>query len=213
MTLDSSFWTRWGKASRFLRLMAGWPCCSVPSPRGVPVVRLLNAPPYQSHGSFRSPTNSPARSNLQVANGSSMSRPVRFSEEFAPSPSQRAGGLPSPLSIPVGALAFRTNAGRGFLAGNPDVSTASHLKPGTRIRAWIRPLQPRQAAQGPRWTNAGGRRGVALPDGFRWKAILDTVITREVTAAVEGEGQFQITRLGDRTASGRRNAGVDGGLT
>jgi len=37
----------------------------------------------------------------------------------------------------------------------------------------------------------GDAAGVALPDGFRWKAILDAVITREVTVAAESEGQVK----------------------
>jgi len=37
----------------------------------------------------------------------------------------------------------------------------------------------------------GDAAGVALPDGFRWKAILDAAITREVTASGESEGQVQ----------------------
>jgi len=35
----------------------------------------------------------------------------------------------------------------------------------------------------------GGLAGISLPDGFRWKAILDAAITREVTAAALEEGQ------------------------
>jgi len=31
--------------------------------------------------------------------------------------------------------------------------------------------------------------GLSLPDGFRWKAILDSAITREVTAAASAEAQ------------------------
>lgn len=37
----------------------------------------------------------------------------------------------------------------------------------------------------------GHAAGVALSDGFRWKAILDAVITRKVTAAAESEGQVK----------------------
>jgi len=37
----------------------------------------------------------------------------------------------------------------------------------------------------------GGRRRVAPPDGFRWKAILNAAITRGVTAAAESEGQVR----------------------
>ena len=37
----------------------------------------------------------------------------------------------------------------------------------------------------------GDAAGVALPDGFRWKAILDAVITRKVTAAAWNEGQVK----------------------
>jgi hypothetical protein len=37
----------------------------------------------------------------------------------------------------------------------------------------------------------GDAAGVVLLDGFRWKAILDAVITREVTAAAESEGQVK----------------------
>lgn len=33
--------------------------------------------------------------------------------------------------------------------------------------------------------------GVALQDGFKWKAILDAAITREVTAAAGEEGQVK----------------------
>ncbi|MEK6988281.1 MAG: hypothetical protein AABX97_09375 [Candidatus Thermoplasmatota archaeon] len=40
-------------------------------------------------------------------------------------------------------------------------------------------------------STSGDVAGVALPDGFRWKAILDAVITREVTAAAESEGQVK----------------------
>jgi hypothetical protein len=36
--------------------------------------------------------------------------------------------------------------------------------------------------------NAGG---IALPDEFRWKAVLDAAITREVTVAAESEGQVK----------------------
>jgi len=37
----------------------------------------------------------------------------------------------------------------------------------------------------------GDAAGVALPDGFRWKAILNAAITRGVTAAAESEGQVR----------------------
>ena len=37
----------------------------------------------------------------------------------------------------------------------------------------------------------GDAAGVALPDGFRWKAILDAAITREVTAATGSEGRVR----------------------
>ncbi len=37
----------------------------------------------------------------------------------------------------------------------------------------------------------GDTAGVSLPDGFRWKAILDAAVTREVTAADEREGQVK----------------------
>ena len=39
--------------------------------------------------------------------------------------------------------------------------------------------------------NAGGRRRGRPACGFRWKAILDAVITREVTPAAEGGGQVK----------------------
>ena len=38
----------------------------------------------------------------------------------------------------------------------------------------------------------GDAAGVALPDGFRWKAILNAAITRSVTAAAESGGQVRL---------------------
>ena len=37
----------------------------------------------------------------------------------------------------------------------------------------------------------GDSAGVALPDGFRWKEILERAITRGVTAAAESKGQVK----------------------
>ena len=37
----------------------------------------------------------------------------------------------------------------------------------------------------------GDAAGIALPDGFRWKAVLDAAITRKVTAASTPEGQVK----------------------
>ena len=37
----------------------------------------------------------------------------------------------------------------------------------------------------------GDAAGAALPDGFRWKAIPEAAITREVTVSGESEGQVQ----------------------
>ena len=48
----------------------------------------------------------------------------------------------------------------------------------------------------------GDAAGVALPDGFRWKAILDAVITREVTVAAESEGQVKSSDRGQNPVGG-----------
>jgi len=36
-------------------------------------------------------------------------------------------------------------------------------------------------------STTGDAAGVPLPDGFRWKAILDVLVTRGVTAVAESE--------------------------
>jgi hypothetical protein len=38
---------------------------------------------------------------------------------------------------------------------------------------------------------SGLRAGISLPDGFRWKAILEAAITRQVTASPGIEGQAE----------------------
>jgi len=40
-------------------------------------------------------------------------------------------------------------------------------------------------------STTGDAAGVPLPDGFRWKAILDVLVTRGVTAVAESEDQVK----------------------
>jgi len=41
-------------------------------------------------------------------------------------------------------------------------------------------------------STTGDAAGVPLPDGFRWKAILDVLVTRGVTAVAESEDQVKL---------------------
>lgn len=49
-------------------------------------------------------------------------------------------------------------------------------------------VKPHMALDG---QTPGDAAGIALPDGFRWRAVLAAAITREVTAAAESEGQIK----------------------